>query len=254
MRDELLRLMMRFQLCYELPQGNAYIAPQLLSSDQPDFDWDDRGNLVLRYGYDFMPKGILTRFIVALSHLISDQQLVWQTGVVLKRDDTKAVVTEDYPGRAILVRIAGADSRGLLAIVDDQLERIHRSFPLLRYDKHLPCSCPVCRASPEPYSFPLTELKDFARTGHGIQCRTSKELVDASALIRDVMPSALRADTLVLEAGLARPKDVATPEPEPAKEVFISYAWKSGESVSIVDELERKFKDRDIRLTVTDRK
>jgi Leucine-rich repeat (LRR) protein len=248
MHDELLQLMMRFQLCYKLPQGNAYIAPQLLSSDQPDFDWEAGGNLVVRYGYDFMPKGMLTRFIVAMNHLIADQQLVWKTGVVLEREGTKAVVTEDYPGRSILVRVAGADIRGLLAIVDDQLERIHESFPLLRYDKHLPCNCPVCAASREPYSFPLSHLKDFARTGDSIQCRISRKLVDAATLIRDVMPSALRADAFVLVSGLARPAEIAAPEPEPVKEVFVSYAWKSGESVSIVDQLEQAFRGRDTQL------
>jgi hypothetical protein len=248
MRDELLRLMMRFQLCYQLPENGGYIAPQLLSSDQPEYDWDRGGNLVLRYGYDFMPKGMLTRFIVALNHLIADQQLVWKTGVVVERDGSKAVVIEDYPGRQILVRVTGSDSRGLLAIIDDQLDRIHRSFPPLRYDKYLPCNCSVCAAATEPYSFALTELKDFARTGDGIQCRISHKLVDSAGLIRDVMPAALRESDLIGEAGLPGRGEVASLEPDPVKEVFVSYSWGSEEAVGIVDQLEQAFQGRDIRL------
>jgi internalin A len=38
MRDELLQLMMKFKLCYEIPtQKGTYIAPQLLTEDQPDY-------------------------------------------------------------------------------------------------------------------------------------------------------------------------------------------------------------------------
>ncbi|UJB68592.1 leucine-rich repeat domain-containing protein [Acaryochloris sp. 'Moss Beach'] len=61
MRDELLQLMRNFKLCYEIPNcPGSYIAPQLLSPDQPDYDWDSSHNLMLRYEYEFMPKGILT--------------------------------------------------------------------------------------------------------------------------------------------------------------------------------------------------
>jgi hypothetical protein len=49
-RDELLQLMMRFRLCYEIPgRLGTYIAPHLLSADQPGYEWDDKENLHLRY-------------------------------------------------------------------------------------------------------------------------------------------------------------------------------------------------------------
>jgi internalin A len=77
MRPELLRLMMNFKLCYEIPSrlGN-YISPQLLSPEQLDYDWDDTENLLLRYEYEFMPKGILTRFIVEMHSWIEGQTIV----------------------------------------------------------------------------------------------------------------------------------------------------------------------------------
>ncbi len=191
MRHELLRLMMRFQLCYQVPGEESYIAPQLLSPTQPTYAWEERGNLVLRYEYDFMPKGLLTRLIVALHHRIADQSLVWKTGVILERDGTRAEVIEDYPRRKITARVSGPDTRGLLAIIDDQLERIHRSFPRLRYEKFLPCNCEACRNRTEPFTYSLTELKDFAETGDRIQCRTSRKLVDAATLIREIFPTVL---------------------------------------------------------------
>ena len=55
--------------------------------------------MILRYEYEFMPKGLTTRFIVALNHLIANQAMVWKSGVVLEREETRAEVIEDYAKR-----------------------------------------------------------------------------------------------------------------------------------------------------------
>jgi internalin A len=248
MRDELLRLMMKFQLCYQLLDTEAYIAPQLLSPTRPTYEWESRGGLVLRYDYDFMPKGMITRFIVALNHLIEDQNLVWKSGVILARQGSRAEVIEDYSRRKITVRVSGADSRGLLAIVDDQLDRIHASFPRLKYEKMLPCNCEVCQTREEPFAFPLTELKDFAARDRGRQCGVSGDLVDAAHLIRDVLPSAVYSrDEMTGLPRIFRQEAFPPPEPLVTKEVFVSYAW-TDESTAIVDKLQAALKERDIAL------
>jgi GTPase SAR1 family protein len=246
MRDELLRLMMKFQLCYQLPNVEAYIAPQLLSPARPEYEWEGRGGLVLRYDYEFMPKGILTRFIVAVNHLIADQDLVWKSGVILEREGSRAEVMEDYPRRKITVRVSGGDLRVLLAIVDDQIERIHASFPRLKYDKFLPCNCDVCQARDEPFAYPLSELKDFAVAGDKIQCRVGRKMVDARHLIRDVLPAYLLEE--LSRHGMSRHEAPPPPEPAPRKEVFVSYAWKDDESTALVGKLQEAFQGRDIVL------
>ncbi len=55
--------MKKFQLCYEIPgKKNNFIAPQRFSDNQPEYDWNESQNLILRYAYpDFMPKGLITR-------------------------------------------------------------------------------------------------------------------------------------------------------------------------------------------------
>jgi hypothetical protein len=248
MRDELLRLMMKFQLCYQLPEGDAYIAPQRLTPTQPTYGRDEAGNLILRYEYDFMPKGMMTRFIVALHHLIADQRLVWKSGVILAREGTRAEVIEDYPKRQITVRVGGPDTRGLLAIVDDQLERIHRTFPRLQYEKFLPCQCHVCQSRSEPFAYSLSELKDFAQTGDGIQCRVSRTLMDAATLIHDLFPAVLRsAERRPGDEVSIGHAESAAPEPEPRQEVFVSYAW-TDESRAIVDQMETALHEQGIRL------
>ncbi len=154
MRHELLRLMMNFELCYALPEQQSYIAPHLLSPDQPRYEWRYPETLVLRYEYDFMPKGIITRLIVALHRRVASQDLVWKTGVILERNDTRAEVIEDYGRRRMTVRLGGADTRGLLAIVDEELDRIHAAYPKLKYEKYVPCNCVRCGGRDDAFTFP----------------------------------------------------------------------------------------------------
>jgi internalin A len=246
MHDELLRLMMRFQLCYALETEQAYIAPQLLSSEQPSYPWDPSGGLVVRYEYGVMPKGMLTRFIVAMHHLIADEKLVWKSGVMLERDGSRAEVIEEYGQRRIRVRVSGPDPHGLLAIVDDQLERLHSSFPRLQYERYLPCACVECRGKVEPYGFPLEKLEKMARKGQAIQCHASGEMVDAARLVRDILPGALRRDEYGVESSLSRTTPLASPPPL-VPEVFVSYAWNA-ESRAIVDALHQALGLHGIRL------
>ncbi len=188
MRDELLQLMMRFKLCYQIPQrlGN-YIAPQLLDIDQPNYTWDESNNLILRYKYEFMPKGIITRFIVETHPWIEQQKLVWRNGVVLNKDQTRAEVIENYNQREIKVSVSGSRKKELLAVVTHELDKIHRSFERLQYDTFVPCNCKECRSSEKPYSYPLANLyKRLKASQYEIQCEDSYEMVDVRRLIDDV--------------------------------------------------------------------
>ncbi len=188
MQDELLQLMIRFKLCYPIPNrpGN-YIAPQLLDINQLDYTWEKSHNLILRYKYEFMPKGMLTRFIVETHPWIEQQNLVWKSGVVLNKDQTRAEVIENYNQKEIKIRIAGNRKKELLAVVTHELEKIHNSFERLQYNTLVPCNCTVCEGSPKPYSYPLDKLrKRLKARKYEIECEESYESVDIRRLIDDV--------------------------------------------------------------------
>jgi hypothetical protein len=244
MHGELLRLMVKFQLCYALQDEQAFIAPQLLSSEPPAYAWDASG-IVVRYEYVFLPKGILTRFIVSTHHLIAAENLVWKTGVVLERDGSRAEVMEEYAQRRIRIRLNGPDQRSLLAIIDDSLEKIHRSFPRLQYDRHLPCPCTECQEKAEPRSFPLADLRNMALKRRPIQCRSSGEDVDAAGLISDIFPSILPWGTYLTEP--ERPAPDAARASRASREVFVSYAWTEESSV-FVDRLQKALEGQGVRL------
>jgi hypothetical protein len=169
-----------------------------------------------------MPKGLVTRLIVALNHLIADQNLVWKSGVIFERDGTRAEAIEDYPRRKITLRIAGSDTRGLLAIIDDQMDRIHRAYPRLQYEKYLPCNCEACRKRNEPFAYSLQDLRDFAKDGACIQCRISRKLVDAGSLIQHVFPTGRRLSEQLSQVAL--PYEDNRQVQDALKEVFVSYA------------------------------
>lgn len=252
MQDELLRLMMKFQLCYALESEQSFIAPQLLTSNQPSYPWNSVGGLVVRYEYDFLPKGIVTRFIVALHHLIAGDALVWKTGVVLERDGSRAEIIEEMSQRRIRVRVSGPATDGLLAIVDDQLERLHAIFPLLKVERYLPCPCSECVDKAEPYGFALQQLAKMAMKEKPIQCHESGEMIDAAKLLREVLPGAVpRIDfeeDLSFEKALSPYLPIQLDPTVPVNpEVFVSYAWNN-ESCAIVDNLQQALDGQGIRL------
>jgi len=190
MQDELLQLMIKFKLCYQIPETQSYIAPQLLTSNQPEYEWSNSENLTLRYSYEFMPKGIVTQFIVAMHKLISDQRLAWRTGVVIFKDETQAEVIENYGKREITVRVAGAQKRELLSIVNFILDNIHSSYKRLKYTKLIPCNCNVCQNNSSPHFYHFEVLRRALELREEkIQCQMSFEMVNVRPLIDDISNS-----------------------------------------------------------------
>ncbi|QLE48966.1 TIR domain-containing protein [Nostoc sp. C057] len=218
MRPELLRLMMKFKLSYEIPsRPGTYIAPQLLSVNQPDFNWDESNNLILRYKYDFMPKGILTRFIVEMHSDIEQQTLVWKTGVVLAKYESRAEVIEYYNQREIQVRVAGKRKKELLVVINNELEKIHKSYERLQYQTLVPCNCKSCNDSQSPHFYNRDVLYKFRDNNrYQIQCQDSGDMVDVRRLIDDVLPT---------QPNLEIPMS----EPVIRNQVFISYSHQDQE-------------------------
>ncbi|MCC5667175.1 leucine-rich repeat domain-containing protein [Nostoc sp. CHAB 5784] len=256
MRDELLQLMMQFKLCYEIrDRPGTYIAPQLLSIEKADYTWEDPHNLILRYTYTFMPKGILTRFIVETHPWIEQQKLVWKSGVVLNKDQTRAEIIENYNQREIKICVAGNRTKELMAVITHELEKIHNSYERLQYQTLVPCNCEKCEGSQTSYSYPLNELREFLNnSAYQIQCRKSYKMVDVRKLIDDVMLQPDRADGEInpkvtpLQSELEQEKnELLTHRLADSKEIFISYAW-GGESEQFVNKLDETFQAKGIKI------
>lgn len=178
--------------------SNSLGAPILLSPNQPEYDWDESENLFLRYEYEFMPKGILTRFIVEIHPLIEQQTCVWKTGVILSKEGARAEVIElyRYHKGEIRIRVTGNRKRDLLTTVRHELDKIHDSYERLKYKTLVPCNCSTCKHNETPHFYDLKRLYTFLDTQKPrIQCYESGDDVEVRGLIDDINISSMQPPT-----------------------------------------------------------
>ena len=201
MRHELLQLMLEFKVCYEIPRRKGhYIAPHLLTHNTPTYPWHPTpGDLSLRYRYKrFMPKGILTRFIVEQHKRIEnvsepDRAHVWKTGVILIDHNTRAEIIEKYSDREIILRFTGPHQRDLLTQLKTTLDDIHDDFTRrdapttqnpLDYDIVIPCNCSTCNINSNPHFFSLEDLHTFINKRiDTMQCYKSGDGINVRRLL-----------------------------------------------------------------------
>src|SRR4029450_7043470 len=164
MHPELLALMQRFELCYELQDSKppTWLAPQLLPPSKPPAlaAWGQPEDLVLRDWYDFLPKGILSRLTVRLHRFVGNPEMAWVTGVLFERDSTQVLVEVLANGSEIELRARGPEHKELLSVIAADLDALNESFQGLRdkVDKRVPCNCKLCRLASIPEFFAQRHL------------------------------------------------------------------------------------------------
>ena len=184
-RSRLLSLMLKdkFEICYPTDRPGEYIAPQLLPSQRPAFEWDSAKAMKFRYQYPFMPKGLISRLIVRLSDDIGGGgSLVWKEGVVVERDGCQAMIVQSKTvkeGLEVLeIELRGPERerKFLLRYIMTEVERIHeKSFKHIAFEKMLPCTCEYCQGSERPTFFEYSTLRQYEEEGwEVIDCRNGK--------------------------------------------------------------------------------
>ena len=182
---QLMELMNKFELAYELPDKNSYLIPELLSKNEPDYNWDDEENLYFYYSYDsFLASGIITRFIVRMHQDIEKKKngmpLCWREGVVLKLQNSRALVKMKLDEKQIEIRIKGDNKRGALGAICNQLDQINASLKKISISKLIPCNC--SKNCPERYSYEKLLRAEMKRE-ETIQCHESYEHISISLLL-----------------------------------------------------------------------
>jgi GTPase SAR1 family protein len=188
-RDELLRLMQKFFLAYEIGTSGDYIVPERLPSDPPNYHLNKENSLVLRYEYDaFMPKGIISQFIVQMSRYIQNHNYVWRRGFVIERDGATAEVIEDYHGRNMTIRVTGKDRRDFMTIITEELDQVNAQYKKITVEKLIPCNCSECETESIPHFFRYKDLKRRLEKGRQeVECERSYELMNINKLINNVI-------------------------------------------------------------------
>lgn len=192
-RDELLALMLQFELCYPVQDTDTYICPQLLPGDVPKYELGKDVPLQLKYEYGFMPKGLLYRLMVRLHrHIAEGQTAVWNSGAVLERQGTRADLIESLDRRTISVRATGLRAKELVTIINEEVERLHAPFgERLRVDVKIPCNCRLCKTSDKPHFYDKTDLDTRITKGKAtVECSVSYDDVPVRGLLDGVFDKA----------------------------------------------------------------
>lgn len=189
MHSIVLQLMIKFELCYKLEDffNEEYISPQLLPYNPKKYNWDKNENLIIRYKYEFMPKGLLSKFIVRMHKHIDSQDGVWRYGVLLSSGDSIAEVTEYYYDnlKYIQVRVAGKkDVKPFLSLILSTIDILNNN---LKCDMLLPCNCVVCSNNEIPHFFVYSDLlRRKNKNKKKIECNISLKDVNVIHLLDNI--------------------------------------------------------------------
>jgi len=182
--SKLLELMNKFELVCELPDKRSHLVAELLPSTQSEFEWDTTDNLRFYYRYEFLPAGVMTRFIVRIHQDLEQKsdgtQLCWREGTVLCREGTRAFVRVRPLEKLIEIRIDGSNKKELLTIIRYHFDEINKSIKKVKITKEIPCNC----STDCSYKFNYKGLLDAENEGiKNVQCQKNWKNVSLPLLL-----------------------------------------------------------------------
>lgn len=192
MRPQLLELMKQFRLAYQLPLKEEFVTPPLLPPARPKgFSWPEAGTLELYIEYEFLPKALLTQFIVTRhADIANGRTLVWRHGVILEwENEALAEVSKTkLRGRdAFHIRTQGKNRKGIMTVIIKTFRELHAEYKGIRYKEKVPCICKGCLAKENnQHYFDFDNLKFRIEKGRNeVECDNSLEQVDLIELLEN---------------------------------------------------------------------
>jgi internalin A len=192
MRPQLLELMKQFKLAYQLPHKEEFVTPPLLPPASPaGFKWPEGDSLELFIDYDFLPKALLTQFIVTRHADIAEgRTLVWRHGVVLKWEgEALAEVSKTkLEGKdAIYIRAQGKNRKGMMTVILKTFRELHAEYKGIKYKEKVPCICDGCRNKKnKQHYFDFANLQfRFEKGRHEVECDQSLEEVNIMQMLEN---------------------------------------------------------------------
>lgn len=191
----LLKIMEKFELCYEIDK-KSYLVAELLENTSlecpKEWNFNNSSCLKIIYQYDFMPAGIMTRFIVNVNKyiaVINGKSMCWKKGVYLnyKTAYASVIMRDSIAEKKIEIKVNADDNsahaRELLYIIRNHINEINHRFAKISVEELVPCNCrPGC-----PYTFAYNTLcKALDKKIKTIQCHDSFEHVDVLKLLEGI--------------------------------------------------------------------
>ena len=131
MRDE------EVGLCFRLPTAASderYLIPEALPASKPDYKdiWPE-DTLRFRYHYDYLPPGLIPRFIVQAHRNLTEQKTRWRQGALFAAEGCKILVEANIAAspKRIDIQVCGPNERrrAALAVILNELGHVHALNP-----------------------------------------------------------------------------------------------------------------------------
>ncbi len=188
----LLNLMKKFQLAFEVT-NSTYLVAELLDNKtiNLNYDFPHGHTLCFRYEYDFIPAGIMTRFIVSINHYletINGVKQCWKRGAYLKYHTAYALVKlhENLAERYLEIKVSGSiprERQELLTIIRTTFNKINSQFNQIVVTEKIPCIC----SAECSFLFDYKKLLQAEAKGkRTIECHDTFEDVDIRKLLDGV--------------------------------------------------------------------
>jgi hypothetical protein len=185
--------MQKFELCFNIVGSDTYIIPELLPPERPAVDFNryhTADALHFQYKYEFMPGGIISRFISRVYYLVEAEHF-WKNGVELRFEQASALVLSQPLDRKITISVRGQGKSDLLAIIRNDLGHIHSTLNMetgVHFQEMVPCKCAECLDVEAPFYFKYKVLKKFLQKSSPAICQASADEVSISRLLHGVEP------------------------------------------------------------------
>jgi len=190
---QLLRLMEKFELCFNIVGTDDYIIPELLPSERPPIDmgpYRSMDNLHLHYSYDFMPAGIITRFLSRIHYMVRDDHY-WNNGMELGFSGSSALVVSDSAQKRIRISVSGPNNTQLMGVIRSHFDHIHETLNMKKEEhvfEEVPCICPKCSTLEKPHLYKYNVLQKLMSIGRDVLCEKSFKDVSTPLLLNGFLP------------------------------------------------------------------
>lgn len=169
-KNALLDLMQKnnLDICYPFGE-KKYVVPFLVPDEMPSFEWDNRNNIELVYEYEkYIPEGVISQFIVRMHEkieVINERQNIWKTGVILKKENARAIIRMHTSNKQIKIKVSGAGKSDFRGEIMGVFESIFNRYPS-KPDVKVPCICAECSNPDKPtHYFAYDILVKFKQKG-----------------------------------------------------------------------------------------
>lgn len=128
-RRFLVDILHQFKLCFKIENGAKFIIPDLLDTSEPYEHTrpirEAADSIRFDYLYDYLPKSIMPNIMVDTHQIIEHK---WRTGMVLKWNGCKAMVSIYEPRISIVVTGEFKKKREFMAAIRSRIDTINQSL------------------------------------------------------------------------------------------------------------------------------